>query len=218
MQKHFTQILKDTFEVSEEDLKEAQRLKTEKGGDFGEALVAKKVITERQLLEALSIQYDIPFWPELPLEKFKTDFTDHVPIQFLKKYNMVPLIKVRPDSDSEKRLNDEDRHNKKEDFFNSDSTIAVNDPACIQPIDDLIKLLGIHDVKLVLSTKEAILFAINISYDLSRDSAEQLVQDMEENGSAIISEIEEKADLLDDISDAPIIKLVNHIISQSVKA
>ncbi|MCP4688010.1 MAG: Flp pilus assembly complex ATPase component, partial [Desulfobacterales bacterium] len=31
-------------------------------------------------------------------------------------------------------------------------------------------------------------------------------------------EIEEKADLLDDISDAPIIKLVNHIISQSVKA
>ncbi len=218
MQKHFTQILKDTFEVSEEDLKEAQRIKTEKGGDFGEALVAKKVITERQLLEALSIQYDIPFWPELPLEKFKTDFTDHVPIQFLKKFNMVPLIKGRPDSDSEKRLNDEDRHNKKEDFFNSDSAIAVNDPACIQPIDDLIKLLGIHDVKLVLSTKEAILFAINISYDLSRDSAEQLVQDMEENGSAIISEIEEKADLLDDISDAPIIKLVNHIISQSVKA
>jgi general secretion pathway protein E len=41
---------------------------------------------------------------------------------------------------------------------------------------------------------------------------------MEENGSAILSEIEEKADLLDDISDAPIIKLANHIISQSVKA
>jgi general secretion pathway protein E len=41
---------------------------------------------------------------------------------------------------------------------------------------------------------------------------------MEEDSSTIISEIEEKADLLDDISDAPIIKLVNHIISQSVKA
>jgi general secretion pathway protein E len=218
MQKHFTQILKDTFEVSEEDLKEAQRIKAEKGGDFGETLVAKKIITERQLLEALSIQYDIPFWPELPLENFKTDFTDHVPIQFLKKYNIVPLIKGRPDSDPDKRLLDEDRHKKKEDLFNSDSAIAVNDPACIQPIDDLIKILGIQDVKLVLSTKDAILFAINISYDLSRDSAEQLVQDMEENGSAILSEIEEKADLLDDISDAPIIKLANHIISQSVKA
>jgi general secretion pathway protein E len=41
---------------------------------------------------------------------------------------------------------------------------------------------------------------------------------MEENGSTIISEIEETADLLDDTSDAPIIKLVNHIISQSIKA
>ena len=212
MQKHFTQILQDIFGVSDEDLKEAQRIKSEKGSDFGETLVTRKIITERQLLEALSIQYDIPFWPELPLEKFKTDFTDRVPIQFLKKYKMVPLIKGAPDSDSDKILPD------KENFFNSDSAIAVNDPACIQPIDDLIKILGIHDVKLVLSTKDAILFAINISYDLSRGSAEQLVQDMEENGNAIISEIEEKADLLDDISDAPIIKLANHIISQSVKA
>jgi len=38
-----------------------------------------------------------------------------------------------------------------------------------------------------------------------------------ENGADILSEIEETADLLDDTSDAPIIKLVNHIISQSVK-
>ena len=218
MQRHFSQILKDTFEVSEDDLKEAQRIRSEKGGDFGETLVAKNIITERQLLEALSIQYDIPFWPELPLEKFKTDFTDHVPIQFLKKYTMVPLIREDPDTDPDKRSPDEDRDPEKENFFNSDSAIAVNDPACIQPIDDLIKILGLHDVKLVLSTKDTILFAINISYDLTRDSAEQLVQDMEENGSAIISEIEEKADLLDDISDAPIIKLANHIISQSVKA
>ena len=41
---------------------------------------------------------------------------------------------------------------------------------------------------------------------------------MQENGNDILSEIEEKADLLDDTSEAPIIKLVNHIISQSIKA
>ena len=41
---------------------------------------------------------------------------------------------------------------------------------------------------------------------------------MEGDGSAILSEIDETADLLDDTSDAPIIKLVNHIISQSIKA
>ncbi|MGA8178817.1 MAG: type II secretion system ATPase GspE [Desulfobacterales bacterium] len=212
------QILSERFDVSEEDLKEAQRINTEKRTDFAEILLSKKMITERQLLEALSLQYDIPFWPELPIEKYETDFTSHVPIQFLKKYIMVPLIIKTQTSDHERPLNDRDWQNSEKELDEYGSVVAVNDPACIQPMDDLIRMLGYDDVKPVLSTKDAILFAINMSYDLSRGSAEQLVQDMEENGSTIISELEEKADLLDDISDAPIIKLVNHIISQSVKA
>ncbi|MGD8770605.1 MAG: type II secretion system protein GspE, partial [Desulfobacterales bacterium] len=79
MQKRLTQILKETFGVSEEDLKEAQKIKSEKGDPLGEILVAKKTITETQRLEALSIQYDIPFWPDLPLDSFKTDFISQVP-------------------------------------------------------------------------------------------------------------------------------------------
>ncbi|MBW2406282.1 MAG: Flp pilus assembly complex ATPase component TadA, partial [Deltaproteobacteria bacterium] len=218
MEKNLSQIFKENFNISEEDLKEAERIRAEKGGNFGEILVTKKLLSERQLLEALSIQYDMPFWPELPLEKYQTDFTDHVPIQFLKKYIMVPIISETQSTLLEKNLNDKNRQDSKEKRIEYESVIALNNPACMQPMDDLIRILGCRDVKLVLSTKDAILFAINISYDLSRDSAEQLVQDMEENGSSIISEIEERADLLDDISDAPIIKLANHIISQSVKA
>lgn len=218
MQKHFTQILKETFGVSEEDLKEAQKIKTDKGGHFGEILVAKKIIAEKQLLEALSIQYDIPFWPDLPLDSFKTDFISQVPIQFLKKYVMIPLISDTRESGVDHSLPQLESENATETLHDPGAVIAINDPACIQPLDDLIRILEPYDFKLVLSTKDAILFAINISYDLSRDSAEQLVQDMEEDSSTIISEIEEKADLLDDISDAPIIKLANHIISQSVKA
>ncbi|MBW2492828.1 MAG: type II secretion system ATPase GspE [Deltaproteobacteria bacterium] len=218
MEKNLSQIFKENFNISEEDLKEAERIRAEKGGNFGELLVTKKLLSERQLLEALSIQYDMPFWPELPLEKYQTDFTDHVPIQFLKKYIMVPLISETQSTLLEKNPNDKNRQDSKEKRIEYESVIALNNPAGIQPMDDLIRILGCRDVKLVLSTKDAILFAINISYDLSRDSAEQLVQDMEENGSSIISEIEERADLLDDISDAPIIKLANHIISQSVKA
>ncbi|MGD8891716.1 MAG: type II secretion system ATPase GspE [Desulfobacterales bacterium] len=218
MQEPLTQILKETFGVSEEDLKEAQKIKSEKGDTLGEILVAKKTITEKQRLEALSIQYDIPFWPDLPLDSFKTDFISQVPIQFLKKYVMVPLISDTKESDVDNSLPQLEPENATKTLPDSVAVIALNDPACIQPLDDLIRILEPYDFKLVLSTKDAILFAINISYDLSRDSAEQLVQDMEEDSSAIISEIEEKADLLDDISDAPIIKLANHIISQSVKA
>jgi general secretion pathway protein E len=212
------QILNERFNVSEEDLKEAQRIHSEKRTDFAEILVSKKMISERQLLEALSIQYDIPFWPELPIEKYQTDFTNLVPIHFLKKYVMVPLVIKTQTSDQERNLQDRNWQNSKKDLLEYGSVIVINDPSCIQPMDDLIRMLGYDDVRPVLSTKDAILFAINMSYDLSRDSAEQLVQDMEENGSAIISDLEERADLLDDISDAPIIKLANHIISQSVKA
>lgn len=218
MQRDLSLIFKQYLNIPEEDLKEAHQIKTEKGGDLGEILVSKKMITEGQLLEALSIQYDIPFWPELPLEKYSTGYTSQIPIQFLKKYIMVPLIAEIHDPGSEKNRDEKAMQDSGEDVAEYGSVIAVNDLACIQPLDDLAKMLGYQDIKLVLSTKDAILFAINISYDLSRGSAEQLVQDMEEDGSAIISEIEEKSDLLDDISDAPVIKLVNHIISQSVKA
>jgi general secretion pathway protein E len=218
MQKHLKQILKDIFDVSEEALKEAQKIKNEKGGNTGEILVTKKVITEKQCLEALSIQYDIPFWPDLPLDNLSVDFINHVPIQFLKKYVMIPLISDTRAPGSDESLHRHDWQNTMERPANSNAIVAVNNPACIQPLDDLIRILGPYDFKLVLSTKETILFAINLSYDLSRESAEQLVQDMEEDSSSIISEIEEKADLLDDISDAPIIKLANHILSQSVKA
>lgn len=217
MKKNLSNIFQEKFGVSEEDLEEARKVTAEKGGNIGEILVAKNIIAEQQRLEVLSIQYNIPFWQDLPLDNFGIDFTHYVPIQFLKKYVMIPLI-------SEARTADLDRnnthHNKDtiENVDNSVAVIAINNPAYIQPLDDLIRITGLNTYKIVISTKDAILSAINISYDLSRDSAEQLVQDMEEDNSTIISEIEDHADLLDDLSDAPIIKLVNHIIYQSVKA
>ena len=218
MKKSLFYILQQTFGISEEDIEEAKKIITDNRGQIGELLVQKKIITENQLLEALSIQYDIPFRPNLPLDNFAIDFAHQVPIQFLKKYLMVPLISDTPSSNLNQRFQQQDPSHEKETIDHSHAIVAMNNPAHIQPLDDLVRILGLDDFKLILSTKETILSAINISYDLSRDSAEQLVQDMEEEDGAIIREIEDKADLLDDISDAPIIKLVNHIISQSVKA
>ncbi len=200
MSKSLLQILKDRTLVSEEDIKEVWRTIKEKGGNTGEILVNKKIITEAQLLETLSILYDIPFWHELPVDHISNDFTRKISIQFLKKYVMVPLT------------------NKEKVVDGPGSIIATNDPVSLQAIDDLVRILGFDDYKVVLATKNSITSAINISYDISRDSAQQLVQNMEENGSITIAGLEDTADLLDDTSDAPIIKLVNHIISQSIKA
>jgi general secretion pathway protein E len=154
----------------------------------------------------------MPFWSKLPFENTESDFTDKVSIQFLKKYNLVPLEYSQAISAKDCGLTPQNDLQTEATQFAPGFIIAINDPLNFQPLDDLVKTIGIDDYRIVLSTRET------LQYDLRRDSAEQLVQDMEENGSNIISEIEETADLLDDTSDAPIIKLVNHIISQSIKA
>ena len=211
-------ILKDKFGLNEDHLAEAQRLRGETGNSIGQILIDQKNLSEVQLLEALSVQYGMPFWPILPFDKTESDFTDKVSIQFLKKYNIVPLEYSQPISAKDCGLTAQDDPQTETTQFAPGCIIATYDPLNFQPLDDLVKTIGIDDYRIVLSTREAIVSAINLQYDLRRDSAQQLVQDMEENGSNIISEIEETADLLDDTSDAPIIKLVNHIISQSIKA
>jgi len=213
------EILKNTAGVTEEHLNDARKFTDDKGGSIGDLLIKRKIITEKQLLEALSIQYDMPFMQALPLNNIRNDFTRQVPIQFLKKYVMVPLGNEAGFSETDgRRSRPAGAPGETGPAGKAAGIIAINDPAQLQPLDDLVKILKLDDFQVVLSTKDSILSVINLSYDMSGDSAEQLVQDMEEDGQTIISVMEDTADLLDDTSDAPIIKLVNHIISQSVKA
>ena len=218
MQAQLLDILEDNYGVSRKVLDEVLRITQEKGSSLGETLISKSVLSEAEYLQALGSLYDVPFWPELPLDNIDFEFTHHVPIQFLKKYSMVPLVIKVQQREAEKNDLDESTPPPvvPPDYLRY--IIAMHDPTHFQQLDDLVRILGLSDYQIILSTKNAILSAINISYDLSRDSAEELVQNLEEDGSTIISELEDTADLLDDTSDAPIIKLVNHIISQSIKA
>ena len=218
MVQQLTQILVADYGLNEEELAEAYRLKEEKGGSIGEILVQQNNISETQLLQALGSQYDLPYWPTLPLENIESDFADKIPIQFLKKYYMVPLECLKPVSAASCGLVPPNTADSDKQVAAAGHVIAINDPLNFHALDDLVRLMEVTDFELVLASRESILSAINLQYDLRRDSAEQLVQDMQENGNDILSEIEETADLLDDTSEAPIIKLVNHIISQSIKA
>ncbi len=212
------QILKQHCHVTDSDIQDALRVQEEKGGDIGSILKMKKVISETQLFEALSIQYEIPFWAKLPLEAIGKDFAEQVPSPFLKKHHLVPLEKRHQNLADTVSGEFSDVLDVDMDSGGDGIIIATSNPDNFQPMDDLARLLGIDTYDIVLAPEDEIISAINLSYDFSRDSAEQLVQNMEESGSMILSEIEDTADLLDDTSDAPIIKLVNHIISQSIKA
>ena len=218
MRTQLSQILVDNYNLNDDVLAEARRIWQEKGGNIGDILVQQKSISETQLLEALSNQYDLPYWPILPLENIESESIEKIPIQFLKKYFMVPLEYENPITAANCGLAPHDGTDSDNQVSPPGHVIAINDPLNFHALDDLVRLMGLTDFKLVLAERESILSAINLQYDLRRDSAQQLVQNMEENGNDILSEIEETADLLDDTSEAPIIKLVNHIISQSIKA
>jgi len=194
MRRRIGDILKETCGVSEDALNTASRMQEEKGGRIGDILIRQKVISEMDLLKALSVQFGLRLTANLPAEDLDTDFTSKVPIHFLKKHAMVPVITP------------------------ARKLLACNDPLAFQQLDDLRLLLGLDGTEVVLAPQSAILSVINFAYDMSRDSAEQVIQGMqEEDTDQILSEIEETGDLLDDTSDAPIIKLVNLMLSQAVK-
>ncbi len=168
--------------------------------NFIKTLSESKLIAEQEILEALSLIYSLPFFKTLSThstdvtENLIDTFTEYISIGFFKKFCLVPLIKK-----------------------SSNTIIAVNDPSELSCTDDIVRILNLDQYEIVLAPKEEIHSVINILYNKSRGDAQQLVDDIEESGSSIIEEIKQTADLLDDTNDAPVIKLVNHMIAQGVK-
>jgi len=160
-----------------------------------ESIAATRLVSESDVLESLGLVYGIPFQETLDMEKVTTHWTKNISRQFLKKFGVVPLVKDR-----------------------NHAVIAVNDPSDLSPVDDVAACIQLVSYTLVLAPRNIILSAVNTLYDRSGDSAKQLVEDMKGNEYTIIDDIEQTADLLDDTSDAPVIRLVNHMISQAVKA
>ena len=188
------EILLEISELNRESLEKGLEIQKERGGRIGEILLHQKAIQEVDLARALGLQLGLAFIPSLPAD-INTDFTDHVPIHFLKKFRMIPLA------------------------GNDGNRLVAYDPFQFQAQDELRQLLGWQDAELVVGPLTPILNTISFSYDISRDTAEEVIQDLhEEDPDLIISEIEETGDLLDDTSDAPVIKLVNLMFSQAVRA
>jgi len=99
--------------------------------------------------------------------------------------------------------------------------IALADPGSLHQFDDLCRLLGWQGARPVLAPAAAITAAINAASGNHREATEQVLQDLaQEDPARLLSEIGETggtADLLDDIADAPVIKLVNLILSRAVR-
>ena len=192
--KQLGEILVERFGVDQTSIEEALSTQPDNGRRLGEMLVQQKKISEESLLRARSFQSGLELRSTLPAEP-DPFFIDRVPIGFLKKYMMIPV--ATPD----------------------ECYIAMAEPHFFQQLDDLMRTLQWQGAQIVLAPQEEIYVAINTAYDSgSSDAADQVLQDIdEEDPESILSEIEETADLLDDTSDAPVIKLVNLVLSQAVR-
>ena len=98
----------------------------------------------------------------------------------------------------------------------ADNPVAVADEGVWpwQLLDDCRRIFGTN-VQPVIVPKEAILMTLNQIFDMASASAEQMLEDL--GGDDLSKEIEEVGDLLESEDDAPVIRLVNTLISQALK-
>lgn len=189
------EILIEEKGISEEALERALLVQKGEKKRVGEILIQEGVILENDLLQALSVQFGIPYSQALDGSGVDPAIISRIPINFAKGYKLVPV------EERDGRL-----------------VVATADPLNIQPLDDLRVLLG-TEIEPVISGEREILNAINRYYEEAADSPEEIIQDMNgEDSARILSELEETEDLLDATSEAPVIKLVNLILSQAVKS
>lgn len=188
------ELLQKISSLDEAAIQAALAVQAEKGGRLGEILLRQGLISADQLASALAQQFGLNTMLRLP-EEISTFFVGKLSIASLKKFKMVPVATP------------------------AYSYLALADPLYFQQADDLLRLIDWEGVAWVLTPEVEIFKAINAAYDQTRSQvADQVIQDMdEEDPASILTAIEETADLLDDTSDTPVIKLVNLVLSQAVR-
>jgi general secretion pathway protein E len=193
--KSFEAILLDRSWVSAQDLDKARQRK-KPGQEIADVLVEMGALEPQRLARALAQEYRLPFQAHIDEHALDPTLVAKIPINYAKKNKLLPI------SSSDDGI-----------------TVAVADPSNYEPLDDL-HLLFNAQIQAVVAPAEVIVEAINRIYDqAAATTAEDLMVDLgEERLDLVASELaNEPLDLLESDDSAPIIKLVNGILSQAVK-
>src|SRR6266436_4907121 len=192
--KSFEAILLDRSWVSQQDLERA-RQRRRPGQEIADILVDMGALEPQRLARALAQEYQLPFQAHIDEHLLEGELVAKVPINYAKKNRLLPLA-----------------------HDGAAITVAIADPANYEPLDDLHVLFG-RVILPVVAPAEVITQAINRAYDQATTSAQDLMIDLEEERLDLVaSELaSEPRDLLEADDAAPIIKLVNGLLSQAVK-
>ncbi len=185
-------ILEEMKIVTSRQVKEALAFQRENPGKkLGEILIEKGIATTTQVTEALAKQFDMPF-VDLKALEVPAEAVSAVSRQVAEEYKIIPIKKA-----------------------GRALTVAMADPLDFFTLDNLRFILNM-EVECVLATKEDLTEAFERCYsskghdDLAKVIEETTMSDVQVRGAVEGGETPE-----DD--DAPVIRLVTLIISEAVK-
>lgn len=184
------EILLESGIITSSQLEEALIKQKTSGKRLGEILIAEGIINEKQLIEALEYQLKIPYF-DFATESIQPEIPRLISESLARRHMLIPI------SREGKQL-----------------TVAMVDPLNLYAIDDVNIATGLQ-VKPALALRSHIESAIDRYY--GKESAEKAVEDFtREIGIEQINEIEEN--ILSEINNAPVVRLVDSIIQHAVRA
>ena len=184
--------------ITQEQLQQATKTQKENNSRLGAALVKLGFLTEEDFTNFLSRQYGVP---AINLAYFEIDSSvvKLIPFETAKRYQILPLSRV-----------------------GASLTIAMVDPTNVFAMDD-IKFMTGFNIEPVVASESSILEGIDKAYGTKQgedlESVMQTMNDMGETDVELQTEEAEAAlaDLERAADEAPIVKLVNLILTDAVK-
>ena len=192
--KSLSEILLESGKISKDKLEKVLTAQSNSTEGLGRRLVDLGLVSETVLLETLSEYLDIPF---VSLKDFpqQTIVLENLSEKFMRQYKFVPL------SLNENVL-----------------TIALSDPYDVYACD-AVRMATNYEVKINLAREEEILDAVGKLFNTDTTSMERIVENIGKNGKEDLS-IDDEGDvdhLKDLASEAPVIRLVNLLITRAIE-
>lgn len=186
-------LLVRTGLITPEQLQKASEAQKTNGGFVGSQLVKLGFISETDLVQIMSQQYGVPV-VELSSYSFDEAAVQLIPHNLAVKHGLVPLVKK-----------------------DTTLTVAMTDPSNIVALNDVKFITGL-DIQVVVAPESEIkgsqerLYEGNVSYDeIMDDFAEEDVEVVDSKEVVDLAELEKATE------DAPVVKLVNAVLTDAIK-
>jgi len=191
------QLLVNNAIITEEQLFQSLELQKKEGGRIGSTLIKLGFISDEGLVQFLSKQYGVPV-VVLSSEEIDPSIVKFIPYDVANKYQIFPVSKN-----------------------GASLTLAMADPSNVFAIDD-IKFMTGYNVKPVVASESSIKEMLSRFYEQQSEALQTVmdsISDFNDAGLDLVHESEEDVDvsaLKTAVEEAPVVKLVNIILSEAI--